>query len=108
MLIADGARRDSPPGAYSYKFINDSVGNGCLQMPDRYLIGAVGGGDGETAVRPVGAGQPAKRSRTAFSSDDDARLVKFVLPRKHEQSGNKMYQELERLVSPQRFLSVEP
>ncbi|KAL2692203.1 hypothetical protein Neosp_002609 [[Neocosmospora] mangrovei] len=91
MLIADHKRLDTPPGAYSWKFIEDSVRNGIIQIKDKYRIGP-----DPDLPRPVGAKHGAKTTRTPFTKDDDANLAKWVLSRRsQQQQGNAIYQEYE-------------
>lgn len=95
MLIADHKRLDAPPGAYSWKFIEDSVRNGIIQIKDKYRIGP-----DPDLPRPVGAKHGAKTTRTPFTKDDDANLAKWVLSRRsQQQQGNAIYQEYEAIVS---------
>lgn len=94
MLIADHARKkDAPRGAYSWKFIQDSVANGYIQLKDKYLIGSH-----PDAPRPVGSNHPSKSTRTPFTKEDDARLVRWALDHPTERSGNRIWQEYERIV----------
>ncbi|RSL43588.1 hypothetical protein CEP54_015031 [Fusarium duplospermum] len=91
MLIADHKRLDAPPGSYSWKFIEDSVKNGIIQIKDKYRIGP-----DPDVPRPVGARHGAKTTRTPFTKDDDANLAKWVLSRRsQQQQGNAIYQEYE-------------
>lgn len=95
MLIADHKRLDAPPGSYSWKFIEDSVRNGIIQIKDKYRIGP-----DPDLPRPVGAKHGAKNTRTPFTKDDDANLAKWVLSqRSRQQQGNAIYQEYEAIVS---------
>ncbi|RSM19987.1 hypothetical protein CDV31_001066 [Fusarium ambrosium] len=91
MLIADHKRLDAPPGSYSWKFIEDSVKHGIIQIKDKYRIGP-----DPDLPRPVGAKHGAKTTRTPFTKDDDANLAKWVLSRRsQQQQGNAIYQEYE-------------
>ncbi|KAF4439027.1 hypothetical protein F53441_12671 [Fusarium austroafricanum] len=92
MLIADELRKDVPAGSYSYNFILDSVKNGYIQVPDRYLIGRH-----PDEPRPVGSHQPSKSTRTPFTTEDDARLARWALEHPTEQRGNRIWQEYERI-----------
>lgn len=93
MLIADHARKDAPAGSYSWKFIEDSVKYGIIQLKDRYRIGR----DPELP-RPVGAGGGTKSTRTPFTSAEDAALAKWVLEQPGNSTGNRIFQEYERIV----------
>ncbi|KAJ4210610.1 hypothetical protein NW767_000883 [Fusarium falciforme] len=91
MLIADHKRLDAPPGSYSWKFIEDSVRNGIIQIKDKYRIGP-----DPDLPRPVGAKHGAKTTRTPFTKDDDANLARWVLSqRSQQQQGNAIYQQYE-------------
>ncbi|KAF5668569.1 hypothetical protein FHETE_5260 [Fusarium heterosporum] len=92
MLIADRARRDTPHGSYSWEFIQDSINNGYIQLKDRYLIGAP-----PEAPRPVGSGQASKPTRTKFTAQDDARIVKWALQHPTDQKGNKIWKDYEKI-----------
>ncbi|KAM0426730.1 hypothetical protein ACHAPT_008046 [Fusarium lateritium] len=92
MLIADHARKDVPPGSYSWKFIEDSVKNGIIQIKDKYRIGP-----DPDLPRPVGAKHGAKSTRTPFTKVDDANLAKWVLSQTAPQLGNAIYQDYEKI-----------
>ncbi|KAF4972446.1 hypothetical protein FSARC_1013 [Fusarium sarcochroum] len=93
MLIADYTKiKDVPPGSYSWKFIEDSVKHGIIQLKDKYLIGRH-----SDAPRPVGSHQNSRSTRTKFDAEDDARIAKWVLEHPLEQKGNKIWQEYERI-----------
>ncbi|KAM0562831.1 hypothetical protein ACHAPJ_001671 [Fusarium lateritium] len=93
MLIADYTKiKDVPPGSYSWKFIQDSVKHGFIQLKDRYLIGRH-----PDAPRPVGSHQISRSTRTKFTAEDDARIAKWALEHPIEQRGNKIWQEYERI-----------
>jgi hypothetical protein len=96
MLIADHARRDVPPGSYSWQFIEFSVSRGRLEDAETHLIVPAG------ISRPVGASQPAKRSRTIFTAEDDDVLTKWVMKCERKggsAAGNKIYKDLETKVT---------
>lgn len=94
MLIADDARKDSPPGSYSWKFIQDSVKNGVVQLKDRYAIGR-----NIKEPRPVASGGLTRSGRVEFTSADDADLIRYVLSHANNRTGNAIYQEYEIIVS---------
>ncbi|KAJ6437809.1 Low-affinity potassium transport protein [Purpureocillium lavendulum] len=95
ILIADHARKDAPPGSYSWKFVTESVDNGIIQIKDRYRIGP-----DPDLPRAVGStSRPGKTTRTPFSHEDDVALVKWVLRSGQHLAGNKIYQEFEQTVS---------
>jgi hypothetical protein len=95
ILIADHAKpKFAPPGSYSWKFIEDSVKNGFIQIKDRYLIGL-----DPDVPRPAGGGGGGLRTtRTPFTDADDAVVAKWVLSRSNR-TGNKIFQDLEMVVS---------
>lgn len=94
MCIADHARKDAPAGSYSWKFINDSLEHGIMQIKDKYRIGP-----DPDLPRPVGVGGKTKSGRTPFTSAEDAALARWVLSHKVDRTGNKIYQEFEQMVS---------
>lgn len=101
ILIADHAKpKFAPPGSYSWKFIEDSMKNGFIQVKDRYLIGL-----DPTLPRPVGGGGGTKGTRTPFTPSEDAVLAKWVLSRSNR-SGNKIFQDLESVVSRFRTKAI--
>lgn len=93
IMIADHARKDAPNGSYSWTFIEESVKSGQLADKHEHLISrpAAGKAPGPNAT----AGQ-TRGTRTPFTAEDDAFLIKWVLTNrhKHKPSGNKMYQDL--------------
>jgi hypothetical protein len=93
MLIADDARKDAPPGSYSWKFIQDSAKNGIIQLKDRYEIGR-----NPKNPRPVASGGVTRSSRVEYTAADDAALVRWVLSHTHNRTGNVIYQEFEQQV----------
>lgn len=94
ILIADHARKDAPPGSYSWKLIEDSVKHGVAQLKDRYAIGP-----DPVKPRPVASGGPSRSGRTEFTAEDDASLVRWVLSYNKHRTGNIIYQQLEQEVS---------
>ena len=93
MLIADHARKNIPAGSYSWKFITESVEHGIIQLKDRYQCGR-----DPDLPKPVGVGGATKGTRTPFNSTDDASLAKWVLSHSQQRSGNKIFQEYEKIV----------
>ncbi|ETS78114.1 hypothetical protein PFICI_10176 [Pestalotiopsis fici W106-1] len=91
-LIADHARKDSPAGSYSWKWIEDSVKSGQLMDQAQYAIKPPG-----NETRPVGTVNQ-KTTRRAFTKADDELLSRFVT-RKEKQgvavSGNVIYKQFE-------------
>ncbi|TEY70091.1 hypothetical protein BOTCAL_0111g00090 [Botryotinia calthae] len=84
-IIADGARKDAPPGSITWKFIEDSAKAGKLVDLEEYRCG-------ERA-----AAQPAKTRRTLFTTEDDRILTQWVLEGERLGrfiKGNELYIEL--------------
>ena len=91
MLIADHARKDVPPGSYSWKFIADSISKGMAQRQDKYAIGRPA-----TEPRPAASGGLTKGTRAPFTQAEDAVLTKYILERMRlgeSTSGNAIYME---------------
>ncbi|KAG9238911.1 hypothetical protein BJ875DRAFT_286677 [Amylocarpus encephaloides] len=92
-IIGDHARQNQPPGAVSWKWIEDSVRTGELADIEKHCAGPPKG-----TIREVGSGKPVKRGKTPFTVDDDKVLMAWVL--KAERSGistkgNETYKRLE-------------
>ncbi|KAG8360818.1 hypothetical protein FVEN_g1447 [Fusarium venenatum] len=92
MLIADHAiPKHAPHKSYSWKFIDDSVKNGYIQLKDQYLIE-------RHPEEPRRAGShPSKSTRTPFTKEDDARIARWALDHPTEQKGNRIWQEYEQI-----------
>lgn len=99
MLIADHVRKDVPRGSYSWKFIQDSIGKGVVQLEDKYQIGWA-----PNVQRPAGSARPAKGTRTPYTAQDDAWLLQWVLKQKNAKSGNKAYMEFAELVGTRQMV----
>lgn len=82
-LIADHARRDAPPGSYSWRLIDDAVKNGGMGNKEDYLIHRA-----VAASRPPGSSQPGKGTRTPFTAADDELLWRWTLL--NERQGNSL------------------
>jgi hypothetical protein len=93
LLIADHARTDVPPGSYSWKFIEDSVKSAVLQEKENYVIGRP-----LNVPRVTGSSEPAKKTRTKFTEQDDDVLARWVAKHHEGAGGNKIYQDLEQIV----------
>lgn len=89
MLIADHAKKNAPPESYSWKFITDSVSEGIIQVEDKYLIDSP-----PNEPRSILAGPRAKKTRTPFTTHDDALIAKYVLEEGINTAGNVMYMNL--------------
>lgn len=95
-LIADHARKDTPPGSLSYRFIEKSVENGEIENPDAYPAGPAPG-----VQRDAGSSRPTKGIRTPFSAEDDRLLGDWVRDFARQGgavSGNEIYKQLESVV----------
>ncbi len=96
--IADHIRKDAPPGSYSWRYIDKCVHDGERVNLAHYIIGRP-----EGTSRAVGSSEPAKATRTRFTTADDEILTKWVLEREkigEPIKGNKIYEELEAEVWP--------
>jgi hypothetical protein len=94
ICLYDHARKNPPPGMYSYRYVEHSVRNGQLEDLETHRIGGLD----SRAARPVGSVILAsKGSRTTFTEADDRFLWEWVKP--HEglrgAAGNVIYQQLE-------------
>jgi hypothetical protein len=95
-MIADHARKDAPPGSYSWTWIEKSVQKGMLEDLDAHRAGPVAG-----TSRPVGSSQPTRNTRTPFTAADDRALALWVTNAERQglsTKGNEIYQQLERIV----------
>ncbi|KAL7816215.1 TRF2-interacting telomeric protein/Rap1 C terminal domain-containing protein [Trichoderma gracile] len=90
MLIADHAKKNAPPDSYSWKFITESVSAGIIQVEDKYLIDPP-----PTERRSILAGPHARKTRTPFTTHDDALIAKHVLREGINTAGNNIYMKLE-------------
>jgi hypothetical protein len=106
MLIADHAKKNSPPESYSWKFITDSVNAGIIQVEDKYLNGQVP--SASTARRSILAGPHARKTRTPFTTHDDALIAKYVLKEGINTAGNVLYMKLEDEVCPHHLAHRSP
>ncbi|KAH9988231.1 TRF2-interacting telomeric protein/Rap1 C terminal domain-containing protein [Xylariaceae sp. FL0662B] len=91
-LISDPARKDAPPGSYSFKFIEDSVEAGALQDFEKYLCNS-----SEPDSRPVGSTIAARATRTPFTREDDKILTEWVARKEREGAptyGYEIYKKL--------------
>ncbi|KAM0331696.1 hypothetical protein ACHAQA_003375 [Verticillium albo-atrum] len=100
MLFADHMRKDAPPGAYSWKWIEDSIKQGALQSKDSaiYLIGR-----SAQEPRTVASAEPTRGTRTPFTPADDSALIKWVLSQSDKEKGNKIYQDFEQIYHNQQW-----
>ncbi|KAJ8062914.1 hypothetical protein OCU04_008162 [Sclerotinia nivalis] len=92
IIIADGARKDAPPGSVSWKFIEESAKAGKLVDIEAHRCGAQAGTSSERATA-----QPAKTTRTPYTAEDDRILTKWVLKAERmgrSTKGNQIYMEL--------------
>ncbi|KAK1813574.1 hypothetical protein LTR12_012075 [Friedmanniomyces endolithicus] len=73
-VIADHVKSGCPSGSISYTFIDAAIKDGTLPDPKDHLAGPAPG-----TVRPVGSTvAPGKRTRTAFTAEDDRVLWEWV------------------------------
>lgn len=93
VLIADHARKNSPPNSFSWRLITESDKAGRLVDKEPHRIGPP-----PTAPRPFASVAPTRSFRTPYTAADDALLASWVSGYE-KKSGNKIYQELEATVS---------
>lgn len=98
-LIADHVRhRDAPPGALSYRFLEECVQQGRLLSLDERTTHLCGPKPG--SVREVAdASRASKAHRTAFTPEDDGIIrewVKDAVRRGESHGGNEIWKDLER------------
>jgi TRF2-interacting telomeric protein/Rap1 - C terminal domain/Rap1 Myb domain/BRCT domain, a BRCA1 C-terminus domain len=94
VCLYDHARKNPPPGVYSYRFVEYSIRNGQLEDPEAHRIGGLD----TRAARPVGSWTLAsKGSRKPFTEADDQMLWNWVKPLEGTRgaAGNVLYQQLE-------------
>ncbi|KAK0333883.1 hypothetical protein LTR94_018955 [Friedmanniomyces endolithicus] len=93
-VIADHVKSGCPSGSISYTFIDAAIKDGTLPDPKDHLAGPAPG-----TVRPVGSTvAPGKRTRTAFTAEDDRVLWEWVERARSEGGsvkGNEIYKQLE-------------
>ena len=94
ICLYDHARKNPPPGMYSYRYVEHSVRKGQLEDLEAHRIAGVN----TRSDRSVGSVTLAsKGTRTAFTEADDQMLWEWVKP--HEgvrgAAGNLIYQQLE-------------
>jgi len=94
--IADHVRRSqNAPGTVSYEWIDKSIKAAELLSLEDFPAGPL-----EATPRPVGAGnlRPAKTSRNAYTSEDDAFLIAEVAAAERQGlllKGNEIYKQIE-------------
>lgn len=94
ICLYDHARKNPPPGMYSYRFVEHSVRNGQREDLEAHRIGSLN----RRAERPVGSVTLAsKGSRNAFTEADDQMLWDWLKPLEgmRGSAGNVIYQQLE-------------
>ncbi|SPO02691.1 uncharacterized protein DNG_05364 [Cephalotrichum gorgonifer] len=89
LLIADHARKDAPPGSFSWRLVVESDKAGRLVDKEPHLIGRPVG-----QPRPVASHEPARHGRVPFSAADDVILASWAHGKKSDK-GNALYKELE-------------
>jgi hypothetical protein len=98
-LIGDHAQKDIPAGFTSWRFIEQSVKNGCLEDPDAYKISPTA-----PTARASVVNKP-KGIRVPFSTADDELLRAWVARPESQAAGtncNAIFRELEAQVSSRR------
>lgn len=95
ICLYDHARKNPPPGMYSYRYVERTVQNGQLEDLEAHRIGRAD----SRAARPVGSLTLAsKGSRQNFTEADDQMLWEWVKPVEgmRGSAGNLIYRELEK------------
>ncbi|KAJ5040887.1 uncharacterized protein L3040_005446 [Drepanopeziza brunnea f. sp. 'multigermtubi'] len=93
-VIADHARKDSPVGSISWKWIEDSVKKGSLEDFDKYPAGPA-----KQEVRPAASGQPTRKGRTKYTAEDDRILMEWCIRAERRGvllGGNPIWHDLEK------------
>ncbi|KAE8419079.1 hypothetical protein BDV36DRAFT_252442 [Aspergillus pseudocaelatus] len=90
--LVDHARKNLPPGTYSYRYVEWSVRNGKLEELEDHRAGP-------SAARPVGATNiPTRSCPIPYTLEDDQWLWDQMAPYEKDPKafvgGNKIYQEL--------------
>ena len=96
ITIGDRARKDNPPGAVSFQWIEECIKQAQLVDKEPFLAAPK-----EQQVRRPGALRPAKSTRNPFSHEDDIYLYQFLKVKERQGAsllGNQVYAELEREV----------
>jgi hypothetical protein len=96
-IIADHLKaRDNPPGAISWRYIDESIARGALQNAENadYQCGPPQGD-----VRPAASTAPTRGTRVDFTAEDDAILYDWVDSARRQNiaglQGNQLYKQLE-------------
>ncbi|KAI4125849.1 MAG: hypothetical protein LQ347_005213, partial [Umbilicaria vellea] len=92
--LVDDARKEAPPGTYSYKFVELSIRNRQLEDLEDHTVGPPAG-----TARTIGSiTRPAKGTRTAFTAEDDRVLFDWITASEQaggKTAGNEIYKQLE-------------
>lgn len=92
-VIADHMRKPTPAGSFSYTLIEQAIRNGVFPNPADHALGPT-----VDSPRAVGSRMPGKRTRTAFTAEDDMVLWQWVEQEKAKGEfvkGNEPYKRLE-------------
>jgi hypothetical protein len=95
--IADHFRRECPPGATSYTFVEKSIKEGRLEDADKHRCGPALG----EARQPGALSRPTKSGRNLVTAEEDRILYKHVRDRMQTgglAGGNLIYEELHQIV----------
>ena len=93
VVIADHARKDSPPGSISWTYIQKSVQKGRLEYEENHRAGPT-----LHQARAVGSTLPTRIGRTPFTAEDDRILWEWVIRAERKgvsNKGNELYKQLE-------------
>ncbi|KAM3415497.1 DNA-binding protein RAP1 [Cercospora zeina] len=102
-LIADHARKDAPPGSYSWTLVTAAIAHGALPDLAEHYAGPRPG-----SVREVGSAVPGKTTRTPFTHEEDKQLWQWVEQEKARGGtvkGNDIYKRLEQVNPRHTFQS---
>lgn len=92
-VITDHVRQPTPAGSFSYTLIEQAIRDGVFPNPADHALGPK-----TDSPRAVGSRVPGKRTRTAFTAEDDLALWNYVEQEKAQgelPKGNEIYKRLE-------------
>ncbi|KAF2210828.1 hypothetical protein CERZMDRAFT_44672 [Cercospora zeae-maydis SCOH1-5] len=102
-IIADHARKDAPPGSYSWTLVTTAIAHGALPDPAEHYAGPRPG-----SIRDLGSAIPGKTTRTPFTHEEDKQLWQWVEQEKSRGGtvkGNDIYKRLEQVNPRHTFQS---
>lgn len=102
-VIVDHALKGSPPGSYSWTYIEDTIKTGTVVDPEEHRAGPAVG-----TSRAVGSFVPGKKGRTPFTAEDDRLLAEYITRSEKKGvhvKGNAVYEGFEKLYPHHTFHS---